>query len=100
MANSMPNTGAVTAAAVARAAGEAIKTCGPIITLGSQSFYDLVRTLVDPLVVTSQTGLFGKMHHYVTTWRGLTFYARSKTALPLQDKATLLEAERITVPEL
>ena len=53
------------------------------------------------VVVSESSGFFKGSHfHYLVPYRGLTFYARSATALSLPGDAEVIRARKIAIPSL
>jgi len=85
--------------AMAAGVSNAIKACGPIVTVDGRTFRKLISVIDDPLVVAAESKLFGTRHHYLTAFKGLTFYAKEKTPLQLPDGIALIRAKRISIPD-
>jgi hypothetical protein len=77
-----------------------IKACGSIIHLEPEDFDKMLATLDSPLVVTAESGVFSTTYKYVTHYKGLTLYCKSKEELRLPAKAEVLRAKSIVVPDL
>ncbi len=91
----MAEAGAAAAAAMA----QAIKASGAIVRVDEATFERLVARGDDPLVVTSQVRFFGVRYVYLTPYKGLIFYAKSKAPLRLPGRAEIIEAGAIWVPK-
>jgi hypothetical protein len=95
----MTNGGAAASAAAAQAAiAEAIKASGAIVSVEPRDFETILRKTDAPLVVQAQGGVFTTRYHYLTPYRGLIFYTRSQTPLPLPRGAEVITARKIWVP--
>lgn len=86
------------AAAAAAAIAQAIKASGAIVRVDQPTFERLVARVDDPLVVTSQLRFFGTRYVYLTAYKGLIFYAKSKVPLRLPGRAEVIAAGAIWVP--
>lgn len=82
------------------AAVQATKVSGTIVKLEPTSFVNLLANVDKPLIITAYTGLFSKKHHYLTSYKGLTFYTLSVEKLPVPETSEIIEAESIWVPDL
>jgi hypothetical protein len=86
------------ATAAAAYAMEAIKASGVLLRVGANSFDEILRKSDSPLVVTSEGWLFGKKYHYLTSYKGFCFYARSPQPLQLPARAEVVNAAKIWMP--
>jgi hypothetical protein len=89
---------AAAGAAAAAAIANAIKASGTIVKLAPDDFARLVRRIQSPLVVHAMGGLFNKKHDYLTSYKGLAFYARSQDTISLPGDAEVVEAEKMWMP--
>ncbi len=53
---------------------------------------------IDSLVVVAEGGFMSRDFRYLTAYKGLIFYTKSKTALMLDSRLEVIEAEKIWVP--
>ncbi len=91
--------GAAASVAAAHAAiANATKASGGIVELGSDDFLKLVGKADKPLVIRAEGGLFTKTLRYITNYRGMFLYTKSKEHLRLPAEAELIIAEKIWVP--
>ncbi len=65
------------AAGAAAAIAEALKAMGPIICVEPQDFLAILEKTEKPLVVQSPSGFMTK-YKYLTSYKGLTFFTKSK----------------------
>jgi hypothetical protein len=86
-----------TTAAIAYAV-QAIKASGTIVRLDPTGFEEILRKSDSPLVVAAEGWLFGKTYEYLTSYKGLCFYARCKEPLQLPGRAEIVQAQKIWVP--
>ena len=81
------------------AMAEALKAIGPVVFLDGDEFVCLLERMEKPLVVQSPSGFMTK-YKYLTGYRGLVFFAKSKFPLMLPSAAEIITAKKIGVPEL
>lgn len=86
------------AAAAAQMIAEATKASGVIVRVYAEDFTAIVNWNAEPLVVHATTGFFSTKHQYLTSYRGLAFYAKVPEPLPLPPHAQLVEATKIWIP--
>jgi hypothetical protein len=89
--------GSGTAAAYA-AIANAIKASGAIVRVGPEDFMTILSRTKDPLVVTARGGLFNASYRYLTGYKGLAFYTRSRAPLLLPGSAEVIAAKQIWIP--
>ena len=78
-------------AAAAAAIAQAIKASGVIVHVEPGDFLFLVEQNDQPLVVHATGGFFSRNDQYLTSYRGLAFYAKSKTPLTLPGHCEVIE---------
>ena len=76
----------------------AIRASGVIVTVRPDDFLAIVRRLEDPLVVAAQGGILKKKYQYLTSYKGLAFFAQSPVPLMLPRQVETVLAEKIWVP--
>ena len=86
------------AGAAAAAIAQAIRASGAIVRVEPQDFLSVLATAVQPVVVVAEGGFWSKNYQYLTSYKGLAFYAKSSTPLPLPADIDLIEAKKIWVP--
>lgn len=90
------NTGAT---AAAQAAIQATKASGVIVKVEPEEFRKLVEKAENPLVVhTTRKVLFSTKERYLTSYKGLAFFAEAGEPIHLPGDAERVEAEKIWVP--
>lgn len=94
----MSNGAAAGGAAAAAAIAQAIKASGAIVRVEPEDFLAIVSRAESPLVVTAEGGFLGVSHHYLTSYKGLAFFARSKEPLNLPGDAERVVARKIWIP--
>jgi hypothetical protein len=87
------------AAAAAAAIAQAIKASGAIVRVAPQDFLNLIARAKAPLVVVVPAGgFFRKDNQYLSSYKGLAFYAKSREPLNLPGDAEVVLAEKIWIP--
>ena len=87
-------------AVAVQVAANAIKACGVLVRLEPAAFEQLLRRTERPLVVMSVGGWFTPSYRYVTPYRGLTFHCKSPTPVELPATVELIDAVRMSIPDL
>lgn len=78
---------------------QAVKASGAIVRLEPTAFERLAGKAEDPLVVVRHgDGMFGERWEYLMGYKGLAFYAKSKTRLNLPGRAEVIEAKSLWMP--
>jgi ABC-type branched-subunit amino acid transport system substrate-binding protein len=85
-------------AAAAAAIAQAIKASGAIVRVEPEGFLEILRRAKDPLVVHAKGGFLSKNHQYLSSYKGLAFFAKSPAALELPASTELVEAGSIWIP--
>jgi hypothetical protein len=93
----MSASGAAGAAAAA-AIAQATKASGVIVRLEPNEFIQILMRQDAPLVVAAQGGFFGTNYQYLTSYKGLAFFTKSATPLPLPKAAEVVVADKIWIP--
>ena len=91
--------GAAGAAGAAAVIAEALKAMGPIICVEPQDFLAILEKAEKPLVVQSPSGLMTK-YKYLTSYKGLTFFTKSKDPLLIPGSVEMIRAKKIVVPQI
>ena len=81
------------------ATANAIKASGAIVHIEPQDFDAILRKSEAPLVVRSEGGFFSRKYHYLTSYKGLIFYTKTQTPLPLSPRVELVIARKIWIPQ-
>ncbi len=85
--------------AAAAAIAQAIKASGAIVRMEPNDFMQIVARADDPLVVMSISKIFGRTSYkYITGYKGLAFYTKSPSQIPLGIGAQLVHAKNIWIP--
>lgn len=82
----------------AAAIANAIKASGSIVRVEPQMFAELLRKVERPLIVYAQGGLFSGKHQYLTSYKGLTFFAKSSQQIDLPRGVEVIVAKKIWTP--
>jgi hypothetical protein len=82
--------------AAAAATAQAIKVSGTIVKL-NQQFLAVLNRQPKPLVVFLRGGLFQEKYQYLTSYKGLAFFTKSSTDLPLPFASEVVVAGSIWV---
>ena len=90
--------GAAGAAAAAAAVAQAIKASGAIVKVKPEEFLKIVARMESPLVVTAEGGLWSVIHQYLTSYKGLAFFTKSKEPLNLPSDVELVVSGKIWIP--
>ena len=88
-------TGAVGAGA---AIAQAIKASGAIVRVEPSEFQRILEKQEQPLVVVASEWLFGQHYKYLTSYKGLTFFAKSTEPLHISGRCETVECKRIWIP--
>ncbi len=74
-----------------------LKTIGPIVYMDSDEFLEILTMSERPLVVYSPKRLIGT-HKYLTSYKGITFYTKSRQWLELDESCEVVTCKTIWVP--
>ncbi len=78
----------------------AIKAMGTVVRVEPEEFIKILRLQDEPLLVRSEGGMFSKSFRYLTTYRGLAFHCKSSTELTFPVRVQLIQAEKMSIPDL
>ncbi|MDZ4687267.1 MAG: hypothetical protein SH850_19500 [Planctomycetaceae bacterium] len=93
------STGATAAAAAAAAAiAQAIKASGVIVRVEPIDFLTILQRQEEPLVIHSTSGYFSTSYNYLTSYKGLGFFATSSQELDLPVDTELIRTKTIWIP--
>lgn len=90
--------GGAAAASAAAAIAQAVKASGTLVRMDPEDFRRIVERQEAPLVVTAEGGFFGASYRYLTSYKGLAFFAKSKQPLELGGGVEVVRAEKIWMP--
>ncbi len=91
-------TAGTAAAAAAAAAAQARKASGAIVHVEPELFQEIVGKSRDGLVVFARGGFLSKKYYYLTTYKGLFFYASSKNELRFSGDTEVITVKSIWAP--
>ena len=77
---------------------QAVKASGAIVRVEASAFSYLVQKSAGALVITSEGWAFGKRYKYLTSYKGLAFYASSSEPLQLPANAEVIPAQSMWMP--
>ena len=86
------------AAAAAAAVAQAIRASGAIVQVPPEQFLRILARTEQPLVVHATGGFFTTNYQYLSSYKGLIFYAKAPYPLDLPADAELITAKKIWVP--
>jgi len=85
-------------AAVLAAIAQAVKASGAIVRLNPEEFQKVLNKAESPLVVVSPPKFPSRRYSYLTSYKGLAFYAASPQSLRLPGRREVVTAGRIWIP--
>ena len=85
--------------AAAAAMAQAIKASGAIVKVEPRDFQTVLGKSERPLVVTAEGGVFSKNYQYLISYKGLVFFTKSDSPLPLPGSAEVVVAKKIWTPD-
>ncbi len=85
-------------AAAAAAIANAIKASGTIVKVEPEDFRTIINRQQEPLVVIAEGGFFNNNYKYLTSYRGLAFYAQTADAVELPSRCEVIKAGKIWMP--
>jgi len=91
-------TGGANAGIAAAAIANAIKASGAIVKVEPDDFQAIIDRAENPLVVIAEGWLFGTVYKYLTGYKGLVFFTKSKSHLRLSSSVEIVQARRIWIP--
>jgi hypothetical protein len=94
----MAYAGGSAAASAHAALVQAVKASGAIIKVEPEAFSTVLNKIEQPLVVISMGGIFKKDFRYLTSYKGLIFYTKSRTEIILPGRTELIAAKEIWIP--
>ncbi len=86
------------AAAAAAAIAMATKASGTIVRVEPDDFIRILKKQNGSLVVHATTRLARRRNHYLTSYKGLAFFTKSKDPLALPSGTELVLADKIWIP--
>jgi hypothetical protein len=86
------------AGATAAAIANAIKASGVLVLLSPEEFVKILARAREPVVVVAEGGLFSRKFHYLMSYKGLAFFAKSNDPLQLPGGVEVVQARSISIP--
>ncbi len=77
------------------AAAQAMKVSGGVVRMKPDEFRKVLIRAAEPAVVIAQGGVFSTTYQYLTSYKGLVFFTKSKTPLDLPAGAEVIAADQI-----
>lgn len=90
--------GGAAAGAAAAAIANAVKASGAIVRVEPREFSKVLERTEEPLVVFTEGSLFGPKYQYLTAYKGLIFYTKTKELIALPARAETVPADKIWIP--
>jgi len=85
--------------AAAAAIAQAVKASGAIVNMKPDDFVQILHRAEEPVVVMAISKIFGKTSYkYITSYKGLAFYTKSSSQLPIGIRMELVHAKSIWIP--
>jgi hypothetical protein len=91
---------AASAAAAHAAQVNAQKASGVIVRLEIAEWLKILERTERPLVVIGTGGVLKKHNQYLTSYRGLAFFATSKDTIVLPPRCEIVHAKKISIPDV
>ena len=89
---------AASAGHAAAAIAQAIKASGVLVSVETQTFLRILSLQDEPLIIRAHGGVFRPQWRYLTSYKGLAFFAKSADPLPLPGRAQVIDAKKIWMP--
>jgi len=86
------------AAAAYAAMANATKASGSIVRVDISAFNTILNRSEKPLVVYARGGFLSSGYQYLTPYRGLCFFTKSKELLNLPSSTEVIQAAKIWIP--
>ena len=77
----------------------ASKAMGSIVTVEPAEFLDILKKTEKPLLVHSPSGFMTK-NKYITSYKGLVFFTKTKDELLIGASVEIVNAKKISIPEM
>ncbi len=86
------------AAGAYEAVAKAIKASGAIVRLKEEDFIKIISRAENPVIIVSKGGFMKKDFDYLTSYKGLIFYSRTKNEINLPGNSEIISAQQIWIP--
>ena len=80
------------------AAKHALRMSGVFVKLQPEDFQNLLNRNEGLAVVTTSTRFFGTTFTYVTAYKGLVFFCKSKNPLSVASRHEIINAQTVSLP--
>jgi hypothetical protein len=87
-------------AAASAAIATAVKACGTIVRVEPDEFLRILSFQQNPLIVRAKGGFLSNSYRYLTSYKGLAFFCRSRTELNLPGESQRIDANKMSIPDL
>ncbi len=84
--------------AIAAAIANAVKASGAIVRVDPDAFAKIAARVNNPLIVVAEGGWLRKNYQYLTSYKGLIFFAKSLQPVYLGPNVEIVKASAIWVP--
>ena len=78
----------------------AIKASGVLLQVSAEDFQKIVKQSEKALIVHATSKIVRTRHTYLTSYKGLAFYTKVWDPLALLGNIELIEAKKITIPDM
>ena len=82
------------------AIANAVKASGVVVRVEAGEFLAILKRIDAPLVVIGRGGVFKKHYQYLTSYKGLAFFATSPDAFLLPPRVEVVQAKTISIPDV
>ncbi len=90
--------GAEGAIAAQHAIANAIKAFGVVVTVKNQDFISILQRTQKPLVAMTGKSFWSPNYKYISCYKGLAFFTKSKEPLMLPGDVELVMSDEIKIP--
>jgi hypothetical protein len=94
----MSYTGGIGGSTAALAIAQAIKASGAIVSIEPDDFSKILTKSSKPLVVIAKGGIVKANYQYLTSYKGLIFYTKSRKELMLPGDVEIITSKGIWIP--
>ncbi len=88
------------AAMAASVIANAIKASGVVVEVSPEDFLTIVQCSESALIVHAQSKIIRTSHKYLTSYKGLAFYTKVSELLEFESKVELIEAKKMSIPDM
>ncbi|MGZ8847006.1 MAG: hypothetical protein ACXW3C_11130 [Pyrinomonadaceae bacterium] len=69
-----------------------------MVSIAPAEFLKIVKKVEAPLVIYTRGGFLSKNHQYLTSYKGLAFYTKSREQIDLPRNTEVIVADKIWIP--